>query len=50
MLRARYRMGWDGGEGVVMVIIIGVVEELWFHRPSSGSLKLARVIARYLPR
>lgn len=35
---------------MVMVMVIGVVEELWFHRPSSGSLKLARVIARYLPR
>lgn len=43
-------MGWDGGVVVVMVMVISVVEELWFHRPSSGSLKPVRVIARYLPR
>lgn len=38
MLRVRYRMGWDGGEGVVvvMVMVIGGVEELWFHRVGVG--------------
>lgn len=35
VLRVRYRMGWDGGGGVV-VVMVGVVEESWFHRPSRG--------------